>query len=68
MRYVEARINEYERQETYRIYISKSLQLIPQSRYLQASYQDLFKREKAYNKSSDEIVVDIFNRADLRFE
>lgn len=67
MRYVEARLDEYQREEAYRIYVTKSLQLNPQGQYLTASYIDCLTPRKIDKRSGDEIVVDIMNRAELKF-
>lgn len=67
MRYVEARLDEYQREETYRFYVTKSLQLAPQGQYLTASYTDCLTPEKKDNRSGDEIVIDIMSRAGLKF-
>lgn len=68
MRYVEARIDEYNREEAYRFYISKSLQLIPQNKYLKVEYTDLLKPQEVDLRSADEIAADIIQRAGLHFE
>lgn len=68
MRYVEARFDEYQREEAYRIYISKSLQLAPQGKWLQASYREMIKPKKIDNRSGDDIAMDIMKRAGLKFE
>lgn len=67
MRYVEARIDEYNREEAYRIYVTKSLQLAPQGKYLTVQYQDLLNPEEKDMRSGDEIVEDIMLRAGLQF-
>ena len=68
MRYVEARLDECQREETYRIYVTKSLQLFPQNKYLQSSYQDIINPKPRDNRTGDEIVADIMKRAGLTFE
>lgn len=69
MRYVEARLDECQREETYRIYVTKSLQLFPQNKYLQASYQETVDPPKDIDtRTGDEIVFDIMKRAGLTFE
>lgn len=68
MRYVEARVDEYQREEAYRIYISKSLQLIPQSKYIPKDYRDLINPPKVDKMSGDDIVIDIMKKAGLKFE
>lgn len=67
MRYVEARLNESNREEAYRIYVTKSLQLIPQSKYLKNDYVDLLDTKPQETRSGDEIVIDIMSRAGLKF-
>lgn len=67
MRYVEARIDEYNREEAYRIYVSKSLQLAPQGKWLTIQYQDLLNPKEEETRSGDEIVEDIMLRAGLQF-
>ena len=68
MRYVEARLEEYNREEAYRIYVTGSLQLIPQNKYIGISYIDMLKPKDEISKTGDEIIMDIMNRAGLRFE
>ena len=68
MRYVEARIEEHHREEAYRIYVTKSLQLIPQKKYLAKDYYDILKPQNVDNRSGDEILLDIMHRAGLKFE
>lgn len=68
MRYVEARIDEYNREEAYRIYVSKSLQLAPQGKWLTSSYVDILKPQEVDTRSGDEVIVDIMKRAGLKFE
>ena len=68
MRYVEARFDEYNRDEAYRIYVSKSLQLIPQDKYLTKNYSDILKPEPKDERSGEDIVSDIMLKAGLKFE
>lgn len=69
MRYVGARLDTENRDEAYRIYVTKSLQLFPQNKYLTASYEDAINPSKSVdNRTGDEIVADIISRAGLRFE
>ena len=70
MRYVEARIDDYNREEAYRIYVSKSLQLIPQNKCLQKSYLEILEdsTKKQDVRSGDEIVADVIRKAGLKFE
>jgi hypothetical protein len=69
MRYVEARVEDYDREEAYRIFVTTSLQLAPQNKYLSKSYTELVNPKEGLDaKSGDEIVTDIFNRAGLKFK
>lgn len=69
MRYVLARLNEREREEAYRIYVTKSLQLAPQSKWLTVDFYDiLHKKEKIDIRSGDDIAKDVIELAGLRFE
>lgn len=67
MRYVEARIEEYNRDEAYRFYITRSLQLVPQNKYLKDSYFDVLTPKKVDTRSGDDIVRDVMARAGLKF-
>lgn len=70
MRYVEARVDDYFRDETYRIYVTRSLQLIPQNQYLATGYTDFLDPtyKSVDDRSGKEIVTDIILRAGLQFE
>jgi hypothetical protein len=67
MRYVGARFDEYDREETYRIYVARSLQLAPQRGHIEKSYFDIVNGE-VDNRTGDEIAVDIITRAGLNFD
>jgi hypothetical protein len=68
LRYVNARLDEYDREEAYRIYISKSLQLIPQNQWLSKSYNELLNTNKPVdNRSGKEIAIDVMKKAGLHF-
>ena len=67
MRYVNARLEEERREEAYRIYVTKSLQLIPQNKCLTKDYEDFINPKKIDNRSGEEIATDIIKRANLHF-
>ena len=67
MRYVEARITEYVREETYRIYVTRSLQLAPQNKNIMPTYSELLKPSEKDVRTGDEVVLDIMARAGLKF-
>lgn len=69
MRYVLARLNKQDRDEAYRIYVTKSLQLIPQNQWLKVDYYDIIhKKTETDTRSGDDIAKDIMALAGLRFE
>ena len=68
MRYVESRLIEYDRGETYRIYVARSLQLIPQNQYMTKTYYDIIKQpQKQDLRTGDEIAADVMKNAGLSF-
>lgn len=68
MRYVEARIEENDRSEAYRILVTRNLQLAPQGQYLDMNYINIIQPEKQEDqKSGSEIALDIIKRAGLNF-
>lgn len=69
MRYVVARLEDEERETAYRYYVSTSLQLIPQSKYLTRSLDDMLNPEKLKidTRTGDEIADDIMKSAGLTF-
>jgi len=67
MRYVESRVEEFNREETYRIYVSKALQLIPQNKYLAKDYLDMMHPKKEDPRSGEDIAADVMAQAGLHF-
>ena len=67
MRYVEARLDEFDRDEAYRLYVTRSLQLAPQGKNIVPTYMEVLEPKKVDVRSGDEIVVDIMSRAGLSF-
>lgn len=65
MRYVEARVEENNRDEAYRIFVTRSLQLIPQSKYITKDFNDILHPEKVDNRTADEIASDVIKNAGL---
>lgn len=67
MRYVEARAEETSRDEAYRFYVAKSLQLIPQSKYISVDLKNILNPEKVDNRNADEIASEVMKNAGLKF-
>lgn len=70
MRYVKSRYRNYQRDLAYRIYITDSLQLAAQNKYLTFRYADYIagRMPKPDNRSGDDIALDIINRFDLKMK
>lgn len=66
MRYVEARVEKYKRDETYRIFVSESLRLAPQGKFITKSWHDIFDAP-VDTRSGDEIAQDVILNAGLSF-
>lgn len=65
---MEARFEEFNREEAYRIYITRSLQLAPQMKYIPKPFYEIISPTPAEEeKSGDEIAADIMKRAGLKF-
>ena len=60
-------MEEFNRDETYRFYVTRSLQIAPRGESLVKSYHELLKPQKIDHRSGDEIVADIMARAGLKF-
>lgn len=67
MRYVEARVEQNYRDEAYRIYITDSLQNIPQDKYLSKRYYDIMHPIND-DRSGDEIAADVITKIGLKFD
>lgn len=67
MRYVEARIVEYTREEAYRLYMARSIQLVPQNQWLTAKFSDLLNNKPVDNRTGDEIAAYVIQNAGLSF-
>lgn len=66
MRYVEVSLDREINDEAYRIYVTHSLQLNPQGKYITKRYDELIKQSNEPEKSGDEIAIDIITRAGLK--
>lgn len=68
MRYVKAKVEEYDREKAYRLYVARSLQLIPQNKYITVDFADALNPKKIENRSGEQITIDIIKNAGLSFE
>lgn len=55
LRYVKARIEEYNREETYRFFVTESLRFAPQGKVINKSYFELLKPQKIETRSGKEV-------------
>ena len=67
-----ARLNEREKTEAYRIYVTDALRVVAENtarfasgNYIKARYADMIEPKKQDNRTGDEIVADIIKRAGL---
>lgn len=65
---MEARLNEQIREDAYRIYITRSLQLIPQNKYITKDFAEALNEKDTDVRSGEEIAIDIIKGAGLSFE
>jgi hypothetical protein len=66
MRYVEARLDKFKREETYRIFVTESLRLAPHGKFTK-TYRELLKPQEIDRRSGDQIVADVMKNAGLTF-
>ena len=52
---MKARIEEYHREETYRIFVTESLRFAPRGKILNKSYAELLKPQKVETRTGKEI-------------
>ena len=65
-----APIEEAKREETYRIFVTKSLQLIPQNKYITQGYEEFVKPQNTSHeahKSGGQIAAEVIKNAGLNF-
>lgn len=62
-----ARYEEYDRERAYRIYVTKSLQLIPQNKYITVEFAEALNPNNIDDRSGEEIVIDVIKNAGLTF-
>ena len=56
---MKARIEEYNREEAYRIFVTDSLRFAPQGKILNKSYVELLKPQKAETRTGKEIADEV---------
>ena len=72
LRYCVARLNEREKTEAYRIYVTDALRIVAENtarfasgNYIKARYADIIEPKKQDNRTCEEITADIVARCGL---
>lgn len=65
---MEARINEYNREETYRIFVTESLRFAPQGKVLNKSYLELLKHEKVETRTGKEVAEEVAEKLGTKID
>lgn len=55
MRYVNARADEQNREETYRLFVTESLRMLPQQKYFGKSYIEFLKPAKVETRTGEQV-------------
>ena len=59
MRYVNARADEQSREETYRLFVTESLRMLPQQKYIGKSYIELLKPLKVEARTGEQVADEV---------
>lgn len=59
MRYVNARADEQSREETYRLFVTESLRMLPQNKYIGKSYIELLKPVKVETRTGEQVADEV---------
>lgn len=59
MRYVNARADEQNREETYRLFVTESLRMLPQQKYIGKSYIELLKPVKVETRTGEQVADEV---------
>lgn len=65
---MEARINEYNREETYRIFVTESLRFAPQDKVLNKSYVELLKPQKIETRTGKEVAEEVAEKLGTKID
>ena len=67
MRYVEARIDKFKRDEMYRIFISESLRIAPEGKHITKTWSDFINQTQEEPVDAEEVINDVMLKAGLSF-
>lgn len=68
LRYLAARIEEYNKDVLYRTYVTDSLRLIPQNRWIVPRWVDIINPKQEDERTPEEIIEDVVTSAGLIME
>ena len=67
MRYIEARIDDFKREEMYRIFISETLRIAPEGKHITKTWSDFINQTEQEPVDAEEIINDVMLNAGLSF-
>lgn len=67
MRYVEARIDNFKREEMYRIFISESLRIAPEGKHITKTWSDFINQTQEEPVDAEDVINDVMLKAGLSF-
>lgn len=67
MRYIEARIDDFKREEMYRIFISETLRIAPEGKHITKTWSDFINQTQEEPVDAEEIINDVMLNAGLSF-
>lgn len=65
---MEARIEEYHREETYRIFVTESLRFAPQGKILNKSYIELLKPQEVETRTGIEVAEEVAEKLGTKID
>lgn len=65
MRYVKARLEQEQREMAYRLYVTDSLQNIPQQKFMTKRFADVIINKPEDTRTGDEIAAEVIAKAGL---
>lgn len=67
MRYIEARIDDFKRDEMYRIFISETLRIAPEGKHITKTWSEFVNQTEQEPVDAEEIINDVMLNAGLSF-
>lgn len=68
MRYIDARLEAFSRDEMYRIFISENVRLAPQNKWVSISWSDFVNNRNEDPVDAEELIMEVMHNAGLSFE